>query len=300
MNYRELMLLRAVRENGLVEVLATSPSTPDEIATETGITDRAAWITLEALVDLGFLTVDGEVYEATDRLRRLHTDDVDEMSSLAFRLDGLERWIELPKTMHTDEPPAPPDGYTDHYMGAMSNVDETTVRACVTAAVRECPDAERVVDMGGGPGEFAKEFVERGHEVTLVDRPDVIDTDERVLDEEPITLVAGDIREAVPGEHDLAFCSRVFQTLSPDENRRVLEATYEALSPGGSIVLIELVRGRSPAARMFGATMLAQADSDGNTYTESQYREWFSEAGFENVRVSDVPGTKYHTVAADR
>lgn len=300
MNYRELMLLRAVRENGLVEVLATSSSTPEEVATETGITDRAAWVTLEALVDLGFLTVDGDVYEPTERLRRLHTGDVTEMSSLPFRLDGLERWIALPETMRTGDPPATSDDYTDHYMGAMSNVDETTVRACVTAAVRECPDAERVVDMGGGPGKFAREFVRRGHEVTLVDRPDVIDIDEGIVDAEPIALVAGDVRESVPGEHDLAFCSRVFQTLSPRENRRILDATYEALSPGGSLVLVEIVRGRSPTARMFGATMLAQADSDGNTYTEAQYREWFRDAGFENVRVAEIPGTKYQTVAADR
>lgn len=300
MNYRELMFLRAVRKNGIVAVLATSPSTPAEVVEETGITERAASISLEALVELGFLTANDGTYEATDRLRRLHTDDVVEMSSLAFRLDGLERWITLPETMYTNDPVDPPENYTNHYMGAMHDMDEETVRACVTAAVHQHPDAEQVADVGGGPGAFAREFVKQGREVTLVDRPDVIGLDEQLLDSDPISLVEGDIRETVPGEHDLVFCSRVFQTLSPEENRRILNAAYDALSPDGSVVLIEVVRGRSPDARMFGVTMLAQADSDGNTYTESQYRDWFHDAGFEDFRVADVPGTKYQTVAGDR
>lgn len=300
MDYQVLMLLRAARVNGVLDALATSPSTPAAVASETGITGHAARTTLDALTDQGFLQQDGDEYEATDRLQRLVTDDVETMSSLAFRLDGLDRWIALPETMRSGEPPASPTDYTKHYMGAMSNVDEPTVRACVTAAVREHPEAERVVDMGGGPGKFATEFVRRGREVTLVDRPSVIEIDEQLLADESISLVAGDIRESVPGEHDLAFCSRVVQTLSPEENQRLVQSAYDALAPGGSLVLIEVVRGYSPAAPTYRATMFAQADSDGDAYPETQYREWFDQAGFENVRIESVPGTKYQVVAGDR
>ena len=303
MDYRELLLLRAARETGVLDAVTTEAGTPAEVAATTGVTERAARIALDAMVELGYLETVGEEYEITNRaLGFVAKADVRSIGSVPHALDCAERWIRLPETMATGELPDSadsPEYWTANFMGAMANVDEATVRTCVTAAVHRAPDAERVLDAGGGPGVFAKEFVRRGFDVTLVDRPEVVDIDRRFLEHEPIELVEGDITERLPEGFDLAFCSRVAHALGPEENRQFLKRAYDALEPGGSVVLVDKVRGRADDAALFGAHMLAQT-ANGDTYTEAQFTDWLETAGFEAAAVRDVPGTDQQAITGRR
>jgi SAM-dependent methyltransferase len=299
MDHRELMLLRAARETGVLDALATSADTPAEVAEATGVTERAARITVAALAEMGLLERVGEAYEPTNRmLGFLASADVRSVGSLPHRLDCLERWIALPETMRTGEPPDPPADWTTHFVGAMATVDEATVRASVTAAVHEHPDATRVLDVGGGPGSFAREFASRGFEVTLFDRPEVVERVRPHLSPEPVELVEGDALDGLPSEFDLAFCSRLAHGFAPDENRRLLRNVRDALVPGGTVVLTDHVRGRSDEAAIFAAHMLAQTPA-GDTYTEGQFESWLTAAGFVEPRIPDIPGTEMQAIAAD-
>ncbi len=296
MDYRELMLLRAARETGVLDALVSSADTPEAVAAETGVTERAADVTVRALVDLGFLAEVGDAYEPTNRLLGfLTTTDVRSIGSLPFRLDCLERWIDLPETMRTGEPPEPPENWTAHYMGSMRSTDDATVRAAVTAAVHAAPDAERVLDVGGGPGTFAEEFARRGFDVTLFDRPEAIETVEGLLAATPVDLAAGDALESLPGGDDVVFVSRVAQALGPGEVRRLLRNARDALAPDGTVVLVEYLRGESEGAAVFAAHMLAQTEN-GDVHRRADYREWLAEAGFADVNVDAIPGTELYAV----
>ncbi|MFC7081498.1 class I SAM-dependent methyltransferase [Halorussus caseinilyticus] len=115
--------------------------------------------------------------------------------------------------------------------------------------------------------------------MTLVDRPDVIDIDRQFLEHEPIELVEGDITDELPeGRFGLVFCSRVAHALSPDANRQFLAEAFDALEPGGSVVLTDKVRDRADDAALFGAHMLAQTDA-GDTYTEDEFSGWLRTPG---------------------
>jgi SAM-dependent methyltransferase len=305
MDYREALLLRAARESGILEAVTTSAGTPEAVAEETGVTLRAARITVEALADLGFLEAVGDEYEPTNRaLGFLATADVRSVGSLPHELDCLEAWIDLPETMRTGEPPGRPDDWTTHFVGAMATIDEATVRACVTEAVHSQPDAERVINVGGGPGRFATEFARRGFDVTLFDRPEVVEVVQPSLAHQPVELRAGDFLEGnslegVPGEFDLAFCARVAHGLDPDENRRLLANVHDALAPDGTAVVVDYLRGKSERASMFAAHMLAQTER-GDVYTAEQFTEWLADAGFEQPRIGAIPGTDLRAVAASK
>jgi len=312
MDYRELLLLWAARETGVLEAVTTDAETPAAVADAAGVTERAARITLDAMVELGYLEVlssqadeqSATRYEITNRaLGFVAKADVRSIGSVPHALDCVDRWLRLPETMRTGEPPAPEsasEDWTTNFVGAMASVDDAAVRASVTAAVHRNPDAERVLDAGGGPGTFAKEFVRRGFDVTLVDRPDVIDIDRRFLEHEPIELVEGDITEGLPAdEFGLVFSSRVAHGLGPDENRRFVANAFDALEPGGALVLTDRVRGRADDAALFGAHMLAQTEN-GDTYTESQFTGWLRDAGFEDVEIRDVPGLDRQVIAGLR
>lgn len=300
MDYREALLLRAARETGLLDAVTTEAGTPEEVAEAAGVTERAARITLDAMVELGYLErVEGQYEIANRALGFVAKADVRSIGSVPHALDCVERWIRLPETMTTGEPPEPPEDWTVNVAGTMANADDAAVRASVTAAVHREPDADRVLDVGGGPGVFAKEFVRRGFDVTLVDRPEVIEIDRRFLEHEPIDLVDGDITGDLPEGFDLVFCSRVAHALGPAENRRLLANAYDALEPGGAVVLVDKVRGRAHDAALFGAHMLAQT-ANGDTYTEAQFTDWLEAAGFEAVEVRDVPGTDQQATTGRR
>ena len=300
MEYREALLLRAARESAILEAVTTSTGTAEEVAEEAGVTERAARITIEALADLGYLERVGDEFEPTNRLLGfLATADVRSISSVPHELDAVEAWIGLPNTMETGRPPARADDWTTNFVGAMAAIDEATVRACVTEAVHRRPDASCVLDVGGGPGLFATEFVRRGFDVTLFDRPEVVDLARPSLAHHPIELQEGDFLDTLPGEFDLAFCARVSHGLGPDENRALLANVHDVLTPDGSVVVVDYVRGRSERAPLFAAHMLAQTER-GNTYTGAEYTDWLVDSGFEEPRIVDVPGTDLQAVTASK
>lgn len=300
MDYREALLLRAARESGVLDAVTTSAGTPEAIATETGITERSARIVVEALADLGFLELVGGEFEPTNRaLGFLATADVRSIGSLPHELDSLEAWVDLPETMQTGDPPERPGDWTTHFVGAMATIDEATVRACVTEAVHRNPDAVRVLDAGGGPGKFATEFARRGFDVTLFDRPEVVEQVRPSLAHQPVELREGDFLQDVPGEYDLAFSSRVAHGLGPDENRRMLANLRDALAPDGTLVVVDFLRGRSDRASMFAAHMLAQTER-GDVYSADDFAEWFESVGFERPRISAIPGTDLYALGASK
>lgn len=291
MDHEERLLLWAAREMGVLEALLTEAGTPKEVADATGVTERAARIVVRALSDYGYVEHVGDDYEPTNRaLGFLTKTDVRSIGSAPHALDTLSQWFALPETMETGEVPDRPENWTRNFMGAMASVDARTVRASVTAAEHARPRPERVLDVGGGPGTFSREFVRRGADATLLDRPEVIEVVSPLLESEPVDLVSGDALEELPSGFDLVFCSRITHVFGPEENRRLFGNCYEALSPGGAVVCTDFVRGRSSRAPAFAVNMLAQTEN-GDTYTEEEYRDWLIEAGFERAEIREIPGT---------
>jgi precorrin-6B methylase 2 len=300
MDYRELLLLRAARETGMLDALASSADTPEAVAAETGVTERAAEVTVRALAEMGLVEQVGDAWEPTNRmLGFVATRDVRSVGSLPHRLDCLDGWIALPETMRTGEPPERPDDWTRHHAGSLASLDDATVRACVTAAVREHPDADRVLDVAGGPGAFAREFARRGRDVTVFEQPEMAAEARRNLAAEPVSVVAGDARRALSQGFDLAFVARTLQALGPDDGRAILDRVADALDPGGTVVVVELLRARSAGAAAFAAHMLALTEA-GDVYSEGTLREWLEDAGFADVRTAAIPGTDLFAVAGDR
>lgn len=300
MDHEERLLLWAARETGVLEALLTEAGTPTEVADATGVTERAARIVVWALADDGYVErVDGS-YEPTNRaLGFLTKTDVRSIGSAPHTLDTLSRWVALPETMETGEVPDAPEHWTRNFMGAMASVDSQTVRASVTAAEHARPRPERVLDVGGGPGTFGREFARRGAEVTLLDQPEVVEIVSPLLENEPVDLVPGDMLEELPSGFDLVFCSRITHMFGPEENRRLFGNCYEALSPGGAVVCTDFVRGRSPRAPAFAVNMLAQTEN-GDTYAEEEYRDWLTAAGFGRAEIREIPGTEMQVIVGHR
>lgn len=303
MDYRELLLLRAARETGTLDALVSSADTAEEVAADAGITERAAELTVEALLELGLLAAVSEGVEPTNRMLGFVTKtDVRSIGRLPHHLDHVDALVDLPETMRTGAVPDRTGDWTRNRLGDQAAEDDAAVRAAVTAAVREHPGADSVLVVAGGAGAHAVEFARRGFDVTMLDDPAVVDAVSPLLAHERVDLVAGDPLEGVDGDYDIVFHARVAREHGADENRRLLAAARNAASESGAVLHVDAFAdadGDDASDAAVTAELLATTEH-GRCHAESAVGEWFTELGFADVRTGDVPGTPYRFVAGDR
>lgn len=299
----ELALLWAARETGLLEALLRQTGSPSEAAAVAGVTERAARVTVDALVDLGFFQRVGDGVEPTNRaLGLLATRDVRSIGEVPAALDRFDALARLPSAMRRNEPDRQSRTRTAqetrHRVGANEAVDDATVRATVDAIHAANPDAERVLALADGPGRHARELVERGPAVTLLDGADVADAVGPLLARSDVAIQTGSLADVEPAAYDLVFLVDGLWSGTAAENRYTIQSVERALTPDGAFVAVEPLRDRSDAATSVAATALATGT--GEPYTEATVAGWCVAADLDDVSASDVPGTPYQAVAAER
>lgn len=287
----ELFLLWAARRTGVLDALTSSAGTPAAVAEETGVTVTAATVTVRALADLGFLKRVGDQYEVTNRaLGFLAKRDVRSVGRLPHALDAMEYLVALPETMRTGNPPARPDDWTRDRLGAHAATDEAVVRACVTAAIRELPEASSALVLAGGSGVYAVELAARGVDVTMVDEPEALAVVEPLLERSPVTLDDRSLATlAASASFDLVFGVDVCTAMTAAEAAATAATSPDLLDDGGAVVLAECVRDRSAESTIVAARELAFAR--GSVHGADDYLSWFEDAGLVDADVREIPGT---------
>ena len=295
-----VVTIAAAEAAGIFRGLATGDATPAELAGRVGLDARAVGIVLPVLEEAGLLTERESRYALTDAARRRLADP----DSADYIGGGLGHWLNLlgagtrlPDVLRTGAPDAPPA--TDdsraaiaRFMAAMAAPPAERVRRVVRLCLERIPDARTALDLGGGPGLYARELVRNGVETTLYDRAEVIDHVSHAYglrDIQSLHLAAGDFfHDPLPdGPFDLALISNITHAYPPAANRALLEKVCRVMRPGGVVAIADFVRGRSPRAARFAIVMLLRTEG-GDTYSEEDYREWLADAGFGDVRVEDL------------
>ncbi len=125
-----------------------------------------------------------------------------------------------------------------------------------TAAAHSTPAARRLLDLGCGAGNYSLRLLQElpGLEVTLVDlsRPMLDRAVQRVsaATTGAVTALAGDLRELPLGhqQFDVVLAAAVLHHLRTDEEwEAVFRAIYNALTPGGSFWIFDLVSASTAA-----------------------------------------------------
>lgn len=189
------------------------------------------------------------------------------------------------------------------FMALMAARPRAQVRRLVQFCLDRKPDAETLLDLGGGPGVHARAFVERGLHATLMDRPETIALVKEAygLEElENIELVGGDFLETLPeGRYDIVLLANITHIYDAETNGDLI-SRVAALQETGSIIAIQdFVRGRSAFAPLFAITMLLQTER-GNTYSEEEYRSWLEGAGYSEMRIKDIDDDRQIVTAVRR
>ena len=157
----------------------------------------------------------------------------------------------------------------------------------------------RVLDVGGGSGIFSMGFVRARKGITAVvfDLPDVINLTKGYIDSENlgnlIGVAGGDYtQDPLVNDFDLVFLSAIIHSNSPEINKQLFRKAFEVLNPDGRLVILDYIMNdnrTSPAAGAYFSLNMLVGTSEGDTFTESEVRDWMEEAGFKKISRKKTP-----------
>ena len=292
-------------ELGIFGAVGNRRESSQDVAHTLGTEWRATDRLMNALAAMGLLAKEeGAFRNSPSASRFLVPSSPDYMSGLMHTVHLWDTWSTLTRAVRlgTSVPAQQqrredPTTWTEAFIAAMN--DRARKQAPVVAAQMNLRDGMRVLDVGGGSGAFAVAFVRarRGVTATVFDLPEVLPLTERYVRAEglleQIEFVAGDYTtDELPGGYDLVFLSAIIHSNSPDQNRTLLRKCARALNPKGHLVVQDFImdenRTDPPAGALFALNMLV-GTAAGDTYRESEIREWMKEAGLSDIDKVETP-----------
>lgn len=302
--FMQSRVLLTACELDLFTALGDEARTSAEVAQLVHADARATDRLMNVLCPLGLLTKEGGRYRNSPQAARFLARGAPEY------LGGLMHWAHLWESWSTLTAAVRKGGAT--LARPTGDRESAWLRAFISAmhwrARQHAPEVvaalnlagvSRVLDVGGGSGAYAMEFVRASPDISAVvlDLPGVIPLTASYLREaglsDRVALVEGDFNRDPLGEgFDLVFMSAIVHSNSAEENRALIRKAAGALAPGGQIVVQEFIvdedRTGPPFAALFALNMLV-GTAAGDTYTESEVRQWLAEAGISSATRKDMP-----------
>jgi predicted O-methyltransferase YrrM len=179
------------------------------------------------------------------------------------------------------------------FIGAMHVVARK--RAPQLAGAIDVGSARRLLDVGGASGTYTIAFLKASPDMsaTLFDLPEVVALARERIEAaglaDRVELVGGDFQtDSLPSGHDLALLSAIIHMNSPEENVALYKKIFDALVPGGRIIIRDHVmqpdRTEPTSGAIFAVNMLVGTPG-GGTYTLEDIRTGLTSAGFANVQL---------------
>ena len=298
---QELLVVGAALKAGIFDILRGKPATIEELVNEFSMDRRAIWTVMEALISLGYIIKDREMLQlAPETIDLFFNEDSENYMgySLIHTFNVIKAWTNLPEIIKNGQPPTRERDRLDTkgFMAAMKlsakEIAEELTAACLAGLGAE----PSVLDLGGGPLNYARPFAAAGAMVTVQDTPEVCAIMEPTLvTGERIKFVPGDFTETVySGQFDLAFLGNICHIYGEEENILLFKRVHNSLKRGGRIAILDFVRGVSPRADLFAVNMLANTKT-GGTWTLQQYTDWLKIAGFQQAEMIDMAGRQIIT-----
>ncbi len=161
--------------------------------------------------------------------------------------------------------------------------------ATILAQVVDLSGYRSLLDVGGGSGVNAIMFAEKypNLQATVFDHRAVVEVAAEYISRSPaasrLSTTPGNYLESLPGGHDAALLSNILHGEGAEDNRVLLKRVYEALDAPGIVIIADVLPNEErtgPAFPLvFALNMLVNTER-GDTYTDSQVRDFLKDAGF--------------------
>lgn len=299
-NFMGCRVLLSAAELDIFSLLA-EPTSKEKLAEARCWHERPLGVLLDALTAMGLLIKENGFYSTDSGLLPFLSSDsprtvlpmIRHAATIWNTWSNLTRIVTetggVKKTPGTFENPEDQKAF----IGAMHVAGQSRA-AAILQAVSPGP-ARRLLDVGGASGTYTIAFLKASPEMTatLFDLPHVIDmARERIAEAglmDRVTLTAGDLyTDALPADHDLAWVSAIIHMNSPEQNMALFAKVYDALAPGGRIIIRDYVMNPDHTApesgALFAINMLVGTPG-GGTYNYGEIQSALAGAGFGNIRL---------------
>jgi SAM-dependent methyltransferase len=303
-------LLSAV-ELGLFTELAKGPCGREDLRKRLGLHPRSARDFFDALVALGMLARDGDVYRNTpeadfflDRAKPSYIGGLLVMSSQ--RLYAL--WGGLTDALRTGERQSGKTGdlfdtlYADpaqlrQFLEAMTGVSLGTARAIAEKFPRR--GYKTFIDIGVAQGALPVQVALAHPELTGggFDLPVVQPIFEEYVArfglEKRLRFFPGTFFTDPLPEADVLVMGHILHDWNLEEKKMLLEKAYRALRPGGALIVYEALIDDDRRQNAFGLLMsinMLIETKGGFDYTGADCRGWMREVGFKESWVEPLVG----------
>jgi 2-polyprenyl-3-methyl-5-hydroxy-6-metoxy-1,4-benzoquinol methylase len=275
-----------------------SPGTAADVAHLAGLDRRATEMLLDAITALGLLKKSGAIYRNTPVARQfLLKDSPWYQGDMLRHADSLwQSWSGLNDVVRTGLPNGSAARDNESFIKAMHNNAVFRAQDIITSI--DLRRVTKALDLGGGPGTYARELARCGISVTLFDLPETIAIARSMIngtEARNIDFMRGNfLSDDIGSGYDLILISQIFHSLSAEENLLLLKKSYYALNPKGCIVVQEFLLERNRASPISGAlfsiNMLVNTTS-GSCYTPQEIKEWLKQSGFKSIKVKMMNDT---------
>lgn len=286
--------LFAASELGLFEALADAPATLDALAARTGLTPRAARISADAMVALGVLERDGDVYRNSPAADRFLAGKAD------FDLRPLLRfWDKISYPAWVDFADALARGPV-HEVFELDEEEQAIASAGIEAVlagpanamgqVVDFPSSRRLLDVGGGTGSWSIATAQRYPHLqgTIVELPAVATLAEQRIAAaglaDRLAVVAADaMADDLPGGHDTVLVANLVHYWSPETNAALLRRIRAAVQRGAKLLLADFWTDPTHTEPVQAALMAGEFAAhlrEGDVYSVEEVRDWLPAAGW--------------------
>jgi (2Fe-2S) ferredoxin/precorrin-6B methylase 2 len=280
-------------------------ATASEVAEKISTHPRATEMLLNALTAMGLLVKQQGVFRDSPATARYFAEGSKDnarpglihIANIWHRWSNLTESVRLGTAVEHEEMAARGDDWTEPFIAAMHR--NASERAPLVVEAVGAP-GERLLDVGGGSAAYSIAFA-RAHEnlhATLLDLPAVLLIAQRHIREAGLTgridTRPGDLRRDRLGTgFNTILVFAICHMLSPEENQDLLRRCFEALEPGGRVVIQDFIlepdKTAPKQAALFALNMLVGTPA-GSTYSHEEYSSWLRAAGFHDVRHLRLPG----------
>lgn len=304
--YKKSRILFTAFKAGIFEFLETERDAKD-VAGILGWSERGVAMLLDGLVALDLVEKkDGRYRNAAMASACLARGGIAYQGDiLSHNLSSWEDWVTLEDRVRTGTCASSGEERTGqalrNFILGMSNIANLSAREVLQAV--DLSGYGRMLDLAGGPATYSIAFLQAhpGMRATLFDRAPVIEIAREQVAAAGVgdrfTYIAGDcLSDDIGRGYDLVFISNLIHSFSNDENARLVRKVFEALAPGGTIIIKDFIveNDRSgPAYSLIFALHMLIHTPGGNTYTYEEIRCWTDSAGFgPGTSISLTPQTR--------
>ena len=286
--------------------LKAGPMRPEQIANAIGVDVAKLKPLLYALAAAELLTVEGDRFANTEEANHFLVRGSPAYMGGVHPLyaDLWEAALQTAESIRTGQPQAKHD-YTQMSREALETFYQglhpgalTTGRTLVESyGLSAC---HRLLDVGGGSGGVAIGVVKVCPHIqaTVVDVSNVTPITQRFVSEagvsDRVKVITGNVVEApIHGSFDAVIMKSFIQVLSPSDAQRALKNINATMAPGGTIYILGigiLDNSRiSPRGAAITNTIFINIYDEGQAYTEDEYHDWLTAAGFVRFKRDTLP-----------